>query len=346
MPRVDQASKRAASKRRSALADALKLSGEQQERALRKLHHELSALLAKATATRGGEASAAAAAAARAEGAEAEARKERATDERLRTLLAQLQQRQQVVISQREALLHAEERERHELSEYFKQRIEEVNEGLNAQGSERVENLGENERLHAALVSLANDYERREKAHAAHLVEAAAVHAALEAEMEKVRASLDALEEERAALLEREAGYFASDQQMKEVLEGYAQEFEKVQVELKETNKRYSEHSAELTQSSARLREGERTHQTLKTLKAGQSKVIKPLRALIKERETELARVSAQCDKLSVVRDQLRSELGLEPDGCCSTANASEGGETSTLMQGQSSSGNEGTAAG
>lgn len=58
----------------------------------------------------------------------------------------------------------------------------------------------------------------------------------------------------------------------------------------------------------------DRSAQALKSLKAEQAKLIKPLRATLKSTDESLVRVTAQCNKLSLVADQLRSELGLPAD--------------------------------
>lgn len=370
MPRVDQAVKRAATKRRSALSSAMKLSGEKQQQELESLKGIFSAQLASCEQAAADEAATASTAVMQADAAESELAKENAAGERLYTLMAHLQHRQQAVISQREELIHAEERERNELSDYFKSRIEEVNEGLTVQGSDRVTNLNENEKLHSALLALANEYSNNEKLHASLVREATAMHATLEAEFEELQRSHDALNEEEEMLVARERAYAASDQELRARLTEYAEEFEQVQVDLKETNKRYNEHSAALTTATLRLREAERSHQAsnphpwialsrltspvctrrevyrhfdciclcpsislpfsclqaLKALKSEQSKVLKQLRSTLKDREDQLARVVAQCDKLRTVREQLRVQVDVTPSN--SSSSVGEPGST------------------
>lgn len=261
MPRVDQPARRAASKRRSLLSEALRLTGEAQQEALRSLLASSSLQLAKAERTAADSEAAVSAARQRAEASDAELSKERATGEKLQALTVQLKERQQALLSERERLLATEEAERAELSDYFKSRIAEVNEGLNVQGTERVAQLNENERLHASLVSLAAEYDQREAEHTMLLAESAATVSAMETELEKIHESQLVLAAEEDELLEREKAYAASDQELKLVLEGYAEEFERVQVDIKETNERYAEHSALLSAATLRMREAERTHQ-------------------------------------------------------------------------------------
>ena len=267
--RVDQGAKRAAAKRRSALAAAAKLSGEQQREALEKMLESLSAQLTKSEAASATEEKAAAAATEQSASAEAELSKASAAGERLTTLMTQLQERHRAVTTQRQELLDEEERERNELSEYFKTTIESVNAGLSSQGGERMTNLAENERLHSALVAMAHEYDDHEKVHSALLLEAAAMHAALEVEFEHVQAAQAAVAAEEQELAAREQAYVASDKVLKERLGGFAQQFETVQVELKETNKQYAERSAELTAATTRLRETERVHQVRARREAG-----------------------------------------------------------------------------
>ena len=301
--------KRQAAKRQEQVRAAAKLPEHQRVEALQQLFVTFSKAANDGESKAKAEESKAGAAEKALATAQEELAKVSAKSDQLETLLTQLQDRHAQCAQARADLIDAEEAERLELSERFRKTIEEVNVGIDAQGSGRAGLLKENERLHSSVLALATKYEASEGEHQATMRVVGTTKAALEAEVEGVERELAALATEEETLKERGTQIAADDAAVKDELAAFARSFEEVQAELTASNGAFAEHKQRLAAATERLKSAERAHAQLSAQKAEQARLLKPLRAAIKDAEAGAARAREQRAKVAALCDMLRSEL-------------------------------------